>query len=119
MEAAQPTNTDGNMAGAFSTKLLKNGQSKSQDRRGSLRHDFRAFLIVQGTSSLLNCTIAQLKEVIHAYRNAEDFGRVLKRNPSIPLNKSDDWQMYTEDLQDLIDEFRDYQASTEVIQTGS
>ncbi len=118
MEATQPTNANGNMAGAFSTKNAEEwSEAKAKIEEDPLDTISEALSVdstMESFSSLLEIVpLYQLKEVIHAYRNAEDFGRMLKRRPSYTqleqIRRLAD--VHPEDLQDLIDEFRDYRAS--------
>ena len=105
-------NTDGNMA-SLSPRMLKH-HPKQKPRSAWARFLYLCGYTMESFSSLLEIVpLYQLKEVIHAYRNAEDFGRMLKRRPSYTqleqIRRLAD--VHPEDLQDLIDEFREYQAS--------
>ena len=118
MQAAQPTNANGNMAGAFSTQDAEEwSKAKAKIEEDPLDTISEALSVdstMESFSSLLEIVpLHQLKEVIHAYKNTEDFGRMLKRRPSYTqleqIRRLAD--VHPEDLQDLIDEFREYQAS--------
>jgi hypothetical protein len=118
MEAAHSVDTNGNMAGAFSTKDAEEWSEAKAKIEGDPLDTISEALSVDSTmeslSSLLEIVpLYQLKKVIHEYRNAEDFGSMLKRRPSYTqleqIRRLAD--VHPEDLQDLIDEFREYQSS--------
>ena len=118
IEVRKPTDANGNMAAAFSNKDTEEWSKAKAEIKEDPLDVISGALSVDGTMEALFSLskivpLYQLKEVIHAYRNAEDFGRMLKRRPSYmqleQIRRLAD--VHPEDLQDLIDEFRDYRAS--------
>ena len=118
IEVRKPTDANGNMAAAFSNKDTEEWSKAIAEIKEDPLDVIAGALSVDGTMEALFSLskivpLYQLKEVIHAYRNAEDFGRMLKRRPSYmqleQIRRLAD--VHPEDLQDLIDEFRDYRAS--------
>ena len=118
IEVRKPTDANGNMAAAFFNKDTEEWSKAKAEIKEDPLDVISGALSVDGTMEALFSLskivpLYQLKEVIHAYRNAEDFGRMLKRRPSYmqleQIRRLAD--VHPEDLQDLIDEFRDYRAS--------
>ena len=118
IEVRKPTDANGNMAAAFSNKDTEEWSKAKAEIKEDPLDVISGALSVDGTMEALFSLskivpLYQLKEVIHAYRNAEDFGRMLKRRPSYmqleQIRRLAD--VHPEDFQDLIDEFRDYRAS--------
>tara|TARA_B110000879_G_C11165478_1_gene511012 strand:- start:645 stop:2606 length:1962 start_codon:yes stop_codon:yes gene_type:complete len=118
MGAAQSVDTDGNMAGAFFTKDAEEwSEAKAKIEEDPLDTISGALSVDSTMESLSSLSeivsLYQLKDVIHAYKNAENFGSMLKRRPSYKqfeqIRRLAD--VHPEDLQDLIDEHREYQAS--------